>query len=333
MKILIVEDSKEDIELIIRELTRGGVEFISVAVHEKTGFERALLEFEPDVVICDHSLPQFDSIEALDLCKQYTKQFGRPLPFILVSGSVSEEFAVQIIQTGADDYVLKDRLKRLPSSVRIAFQKSKIENEKQKAEMENMKFLKVLQQSLNEIYIFDTSTLLLEYVNDGALRNLGYSAKEISGLRLIDIQQESAKDVFKELQRTIEFSDAEKWIYETVHIRKDNTLYNAEVHLQLVVQEKQRFFLAIAIDITERKKHLSAIEFQNKKLREIAWIQSHGIRAPVARIMGLINLIVEYKNITPNLEEILGYIKRSAQELDEIIKKIVRKTEDIETKP
>ena len=87
------------------------------------------------------------------------------------------------------------------------------------------------------------------------------------------------------------------------------------------------FFLAIVIDITERKKHLSKILQQNEKLREIAWMQSHEIRAPLARIMGLINLLTNHKKQDIDLDEILGYITSSAHQMDDIIKKIVRATE------
>jgi PAS domain S-box-containing protein len=328
LKILILEDSQEDVGLIEHELRKGGIDFVSLIVDKETEFQNALLEFKPEVIICDHSLPQFNSIEALHLCKQYGKQFGTSIPFILVTGSVSDEFAAQVIKLGADDYILKDRLKRLPASIAGALSKCQAESEKHKVDVENSKFLHVLQQSLNEIYIFNANTLSLQYVNEGAMRNLGYFASEITGLRLPDIQPEFTVDSFKELLGPVDYANEQKRVYETVHRRKDNTFYDGEVHLQLVVQEKQIFFLAIVIDITERKKHLSKILHQNEKLTEIAWMQSHEIRAPLARIMGLINLIDNYKNHDLNLDEILGHMKSSAHQMDDIIRKIVRQTEE-----
>jgi PAS domain S-box-containing protein len=327
LKILILEDSHEDIELIERELSKGGIDFISHIVDKKTEFEHALLEFKPEVIICDHSLPQFNSIEALKMYKQHSLEMGNSIPFILVTGSVSDELAAQVIRLGADDYILKDRLKRLPFSVNNALRKHQAENEKHQADIENSKFLHILQQSLNEIYILDANTLSLQYANDGALRNLGYSTGEIAQLRLPEIQPEFTEDSFKKILGPIDYANNQKRVYETVHRRKDNTLYTGEVHLQLIVQEKQIFYLAIVIDITERKKHLSKILHQNEKLRDIAWMQSHEIRAPLARIMGLINLITNYKNPDINLKEMLGYIMSSAHQMDDIIKKIVKETE------
>ncbi len=132
LKILILEDSPDDVELIERELKRGGIIFHSSIVDEKHDFIRALHEMKPDVILSDHSLPQFNSIEALKLYQQYHKETNIIVPFILITGSVSEEFAVQCIKAGADDYILKDRLKRLPASIQSALAKTRIERERTK---------------------------------------------------------------------------------------------------------------------------------------------------------------------------------------------------------
>ena len=84
--------------------------------------------------------------------------------------------------------------------------------------------------------------------------------------------------------------------------------------------------ITIATDVTERLKYIKAIEQQNERLREISWIQSHMVRAPLARIMGLVEII---KNITENGEEkkrTLDYLLLSANELDDVIKNITDKT-------
>jgi PAS domain S-box-containing protein len=330
LKILILEDSPDDVDLIERELKRGGIDFTAVVVDNKNGFENAVREFIPDVVLSDHSLPEFNSIEALRLFKQHQKESGISAPFILVTGSVSEEFAVQSIKAGADDYILKDRLKRLPVSIQNAIEKCKIENEKHRAEVEKREIFEILQKSLNEIYIFNAETLLFEYVNEGALKNIGYSREEMTRLTPLDIQPEFTEESFRTLLAGVKEIDTQAKSFETLNLRKDRTIYNAEVHLQLMAQGKRKTFLAIVIDITERKKHLWAIENQNEKLMEIARIQSHEVRGPLARMMGLISLIHEYEDKEIDLEYILKNILRSANELDVIIRKIVRKTEDID---
>lgn len=85
----------------------------------------------------------------------------------------------------------------------------------------------------------------------------------------------------------------------------------------------------MANDITERKRHLEAIQKQNEKLRDIAWIQSHVVRAPLARIMGLVDILSFDSLSEEERQEMLQHIITSAQELDGVIKDIVGKAERI----
>ncbi|HEY0654530.1 MAG TPA: ATP-binding protein [Chryseosolibacter sp.] len=123
LKILILEDVEDDVELIKRTLRKSGLEFETRQVDTREGFLQALKEYEADVILSDHSLPQFDSIEALALTKEHASQ----VPFILVTGAVSEEFAVTCLKDGADDYVLKSNLARLPNAIRNALKQREAE--------------------------------------------------------------------------------------------------------------------------------------------------------------------------------------------------------------
>ena len=126
LHILSLEDSEEDFYLITRALRKSGMNFIARRVDSKEEFIRALEEFGADVILCDHSLPQFDSHEALRLFQERRLQ----IPFILVTGAVSEEFAVSSLKRGADDYVLKTSLTRLPSVIDNALKQKAAERER-----------------------------------------------------------------------------------------------------------------------------------------------------------------------------------------------------------
>lgn len=132
LKILHLEDTAADAELVERELKKGGIEFEKLVVDNRTAFETALDNFVPDIILSDHSLPSFDSAGAIALVKLKCPQ----TPVILVTATVSEEFAVNILQEGAADYILKSNLKRLPSSVQKAIEKSRMIRERQHAEEE-----------------------------------------------------------------------------------------------------------------------------------------------------------------------------------------------------
>lgn len=113
LRILMLEDIAEEAGLIERVLKKAKLPFVSIRVDGPEEFVGALDSFNPDVVLSDHALPQFNSIEALKLCRAR----GLMIPFILVTGTVSEEFAVNCLKQGVDDYILKNNLSRLPAAI------------------------------------------------------------------------------------------------------------------------------------------------------------------------------------------------------------------------
>lgn len=113
LHVLMVEDSPEDAELNAVELSDAGLRFVSRRVQTRDDFLRALDEFHPDIILSDHRLPAFDGREALRLARAHCPD----VPVIMVTGALGDEVAVELLRAGARDYVLKDRLARLPSAV------------------------------------------------------------------------------------------------------------------------------------------------------------------------------------------------------------------------
>src|SRR6266567_8274106 len=113
LKILHLEDLSADAEMVDRVLRKAQFHFERKLVLDKNDFVKALEDFTPDIILSDHSLPAFNSLEALRI----TRELGIPVPFILITATVSEEYAVNMIKEGASDYILKDRLERLPNAV------------------------------------------------------------------------------------------------------------------------------------------------------------------------------------------------------------------------
>jgi len=125
IKILHLEDVLTDAELIHRELRKASLNFEVKVVDTRESYKNELVAFNPDIILSDHSLPFFNSGEALCLLQNLDIN----IPFILVTATVSEEFAVSIIKMGANDYILKDRPQRLPSAIVKAIETRKIEKE------------------------------------------------------------------------------------------------------------------------------------------------------------------------------------------------------------
>jgi hypothetical protein len=152
LKILMVEDNQDDLELIERALRKGKLPFVNECVDTLEEFREALFRFKPDIVLSDHGMPAFNSFQALNECLQDHAD----MPFILVTGTVSDEYAIACLKNGVDDYILKSNLSRLPSAVRSAMKRHGLEKLKKEAEVtlrrRNEELLKVNQELDNFVY-------------------------------------------------------------------------------------------------------------------------------------------------------------------------------------
>lgn len=335
LRILILEDSPEDLDLVERELKRGGITFTSVVVKKREEYEKALNEFAPDIILSDHSLPQFNSIEAMQIWKNFQKENNISIPFILITGSVSEEFAVQSIKAGADDYILKDRLKRLPTSIKSALDKAKLERERMNHVSEIIAQSDLMKEAEHLANFGSWQVDLItgkHQWSDEAFRIFGFSPGEIDPdyekfFKYVHPDDRAGlKHTINEAINSLPFQECEYRI-----IDKDEKVKNlhSKILVKRDVQQRAYQLIGFTLDVTKQKIQTRALEMQNRKLMEIAWVQSHEVRAPLARIMGLIQLVSRYPDEDINLKDALGHIMQSANELDEIVRKIVRKTEEI----
>src|SRR3979490_1228193 len=142
LRVLRVEDVAADAELEIREIKRAGLRVSHRIVDSEKDFIGALREFAPDVILSDFSIPQFDGMDALRLAKELAPD----IPFIFVSGTLGEEYAIRALKNGATDYVVKSNLVRLPAAVERAFAEAKVLRERRQTEAE----LEIARERLQE---------------------------------------------------------------------------------------------------------------------------------------------------------------------------------------
>jgi two-component system, NarL family, sensor histidine kinase UhpB len=142
LKLLILEDNPDDAALVQKLLHRSGMNFEAKVTANAREFLKALDEDGFDVVLADNALPQYNSIEALKVIKKRNPFIA----FILVTGTVSEEFAVDVIQRGADDYILKTNLTRLPAAILKAAENKNVQKQKYLAEKEMLELNEQLRQ-------------------------------------------------------------------------------------------------------------------------------------------------------------------------------------------
>lgn len=126
LNILIVEDNKSDADLLSRELKKSGLNFVIKVVQTRMDFEASLVSFNPDLILSDYALPSFDAVTAFRIKQKHHAH----VPFIIVSGVIGEENAVELIKDGVTDYVSKQKLFTLITKINRALNDIEIRNEK-----------------------------------------------------------------------------------------------------------------------------------------------------------------------------------------------------------
>lgn len=264
LRILMLEDDPNDAGLIVALLKRSGMEFSHTIVSDETAFLSALATNSFDVLLADNSLPQFSSSVALKVVRDRWVN----LPFILVTGTVSEEFAANIIQQGADDYVLKSNLKRLPTAISQAIERRNIMKARQKAEdslrLSELRYRTLVEQASDGIIVSDYQGTILE-VNSYACIMLGYSRDALSRLKISDIfisdDSELSQVRYEEAMR------GHTLINERFMKRWDGSTIVVETSSKMLPDGR---FQAIIRDITERKKYEEDLKSSRHQLRQLA---------------------------------------------------------------
>jgi PAS domain S-box-containing protein len=182
------------------------------------------------------------------------------------------------------------------------------------------------------MWVYDTRTLQFLDVNEAAIKHYGYSKEEFLAMNLKDIRTE---EEIEKLERSRNAAKETRAFYQDIfkHVKKNGEMIDVEIKSTVMDMDGRETRLVIATDISERMRYIQAIREQNEKLREIAWIQSHGVRAPLARMMGLVKLLQVSPPGQHHPIDLLSAISCSAQELDNIIREIVSKTEQIKDHP
>jgi CheY-like chemotaxis protein len=184
LRILLVEDQALDAELVTAALERSGVVFSPIKLVAGKAQFMEELEHPPDLILCDYSLPGFNAIEALSVVKNRKLL----IPFIIISGSIGEETAVEAIKAGADDYLLKDRLGRLGSAISHAIEEKQLRLVAERAE-ENLrqseyKYRCLFDHLLDAAFLCDSTSGRVIDTNKRGISLLKMERAAILGTRL-----------------------------------------------------------------------------------------------------------------------------------------------------
>ena len=172
LRVLVVEDSEDDTEILIRELTRGGYDVRFWRVETREAMAAALGEETWDIVISDYSLPRFSAPDALTVMKDSNLD----LPFILVSGAVGEELAIPVLRSGAHDYVTKDRLARLVPAVQRELREQEERQRRREAEdiiRQRERFYRSLIENAHDGILITNEDGVIQYISPSVHRVIG----------------------------------------------------------------------------------------------------------------------------------------------------------------
>ncbi len=266
LKILMVEDLTSDAELILHQIRKGDIKFIDKIVDTKEGYLDELENFKPDIILSDYSLPSFNGMQAL-LIKE---KLAPSIPFILVTGSINEETAVDIMKAGADDYILKDHIVRLGPAILQAIEKKVILKQKNAAEEKLKIFSRAIEQNAASIVITNFKGDI-EYVNPKFSALTGYSSEEVTGKnpRILKSGSKSSSD-YKQLWDTI--ISGMEWRGEFQNVKKNGEIYFESALISPITDENGTIthFLAIKEDVSELKKVDKRIKLLAHSLESIS---------------------------------------------------------------
>jgi diguanylate cyclase (GGDEF)-like protein/PAS domain S-box-containing protein len=261
IRVLLTEDVASDAELEVRELKRAGLRVAHRVIDSQDSFEAALREFAPDIILSDFSMPQFDGMAALRLATELCPD----VPFIFVSGTIGEEYAIRALQSGATDYVLKSNLVRLPAAVERALAEAQERREKRRAEAE----LELTRERLTSIFTsipdvlwsVDPRTGEVIYVSPAAKEVFGYEPQQLLLEPELWKQQihPADRDAVLNAWRRVHDGEAFDFDYRIIMPQRGERWINARGKLVRGADGRPERIDGLARDMTEQFEHRARI--------------------------------------------------------------------------
>jgi two-component system cell cycle sensor histidine kinase/response regulator CckA len=252
LHVMLIENSVADAELNLYELGHAGFQCKPQIIATREEFLEHLGRFPFDIVLADYQLPGWTGMDAFSAMRQA----ARDVPFILVTGTLGEEVAVECIKQGVTDYVLKEHLARLPIVVARALEERAVRDARhfmtQALRQSEANSLFLFAHNPLPMWVFESETMQVLQVNDAALRHYGYDRMEFLHLNTCDLHPaEEAGTFLAAFQNvTSEEQRAGQWR----HRRKDGSLIDVEMFLHKMEYSGHAAALVVALDITERKR-------------------------------------------------------------------------------
>jgi len=265
LRVLIIEDSDIDALMLILELKQGGYRPTHERVETIDAVRVALQDKTWDIILCDYYLSGFTALQVLAI----VKEMGNDVPFILISGAIGEEAAVEAMKAGAHDYIMKDRRQRLLPAVKRELREAAMRREHRRVEAafreSEEKFRRLVENAPDAVYVRVEECLV--YLNPAAVRLFGAgSAEALLGSPLIDRIHPGCRALARERMRLLSEERKAVRMIEHQYLKVDGSVIDVEVSAVPITYENRDGSLVFVRDITDRKR----ADEEQRRNREIA---------------------------------------------------------------
>jgi PAS domain S-box-containing protein len=340
LRLLIVEDSKDDAELILREIKRAGYTVESERVETKSAMQQALARQGWDIILSDYSLPNFSAMAALEL----SKESGLDIPFIVISGTIGEETAITALKAGAQDFLLKDKLARLIPAIERELRDTETRRSNREAQS---RYQLLVEQLPIIVYINPVDKMSsTTYVSPQIQTVLGYMPDEwLSDPEFWQkrIHPDDRESVLSQIER----SDLTGTPFDMEYRMLARDGHIVWFHDQMVLVRDRRgqplYWQGLQIDITKRRQAEDEIRSLNTELErrvekrtqeleralrakdEFLASMSHELRTPLNAILGLSESLAELTAgpLNEKQNKYIGLISESGSHLLSLINDIL----------
>ena len=329
LSIIVIEDFKPDLELIRHELTKNKILCTLKQVDNRHDFLEELKKGTPDLVLSDFKLPQYDGLSAISDLQEIAPE----VPIIICTGTLDEETAADTIKSGAWDYVVKERLYRLPTAIHHALKlKEEISQKKKatKALHDTEDAYETLRANVPIALYRVTVDGNLLYANPTLMAMFGYPDLE-------DLRKRNMKDLYlnPEQRNTLIYRLVKEKVIKNFEVqfkRKDGSTFWGSLHARAIFNEegKHLFQDGIIVDITELKKTNQALIEAKEKAEESDHLKtaflanmSHEIRTPLNAILGFSDLLIDPYYSKEETERFVELIHKNGHSLLNIINDIL----------
>lgn len=324
--VLIIEDNAGDFVLIEHYLLE---QFKNIQIAHCSDFASSVhflqnTKEKLSVILMDLNLPDLEGNALINGILSHTFQ----VPLIILTGYSDLAMAKSSLRLGASDYLVKDDINPviLQKTVVFALNRSSFINQ---IEDEKLNYENLFNFNPQPTWLLEAQTLKILNANIAAQNKYGFSLNDFRNMSFTELHPQEEEQLIK--NRLIGKADEQAKEHFTHQLSN-----GIEIKVNIFFKEiKNNFSDALILqsnDITETLKRISTIEIQNAKLKNIAWTQSHGVRAPLSRILGILNLLEEQTESAEQVSYWLKQLRISTDEMDEIVKKIVEQTNHIELK-